>query len=76
MLFIIKLINVLAFIKQCLCLNAEEVCIIENENQKKVSVIYHIDKQVYLCIILPQFDTKDAGTFVNQASNLLVIHLY
>lgn len=64
---------VLAFVKQCLCHNKEEVCIIENENHKKISVIYHIDKQIYLCIILPQFDTKDAGTLVNQASNLLAI---
>lgn len=62
-----------AFVKQCLCQNAEEVCIIENENHKKISVIYHIDKQIYLCIILQQFDTKYAGTLVNQASNLLAI---
>lgn len=67
-MLLIKLIDVLAFVKQCLCRNAEEVCIIENENQKKVSVIYHIDKQIYLCIILPQFNTKDAGTFVNQVN--------
>ncbi|XP_070150571.1 proteasome assembly chaperone 1 [Polyergus mexicanus] len=60
------------FVKQCLCRNAEEVCIIENENQKKVSVIYHIDKQIYLCIILPQFNIKNAGTFVNQISDLLL----
>jgi len=56
-----------------LCHNAEEVCIIETEDHKKVSVIYHIDKQIYLCIVLPHFDTKNAGTLVNQVINLLVI---
>ncbi|XP_072757030.1 proteasome assembly chaperone 1 [Anoplolepis gracilipes] len=60
------------FVKQCLCHNKEEVCIIENEDDKKVSAIYHIDKQVYLCIILLQFDTKNAGTLVNQISDLLL----
>ncbi|KYM81559.1 Proteasome assembly chaperone 1 [Atta colombica] len=38
------------FVEQCLCPKMEEVCIIENENHKKVSVIYHIDKQIYVCI--------------------------
>lgn len=53
----------------------EEVCIIENENHKKVSVIYHIDKQVYVCVILPLFDTKNAGKFVNQVWLAYDIHL-
>lgn len=51
----------------------EEVCVIENENHRKVSVIYQIDKQIYMCIILPQFDTKNAGKFVNEACTLLAL---
>ncbi|KYN21060.1 Proteasome assembly chaperone 1 [Trachymyrmex cornetzi] len=38
------------FVEQCLCSKMEEACIIENENHKKVSVIYQIDKQIYVCI--------------------------
>jgi hypothetical protein len=56
-----------AFVEQCLCPKMEEACIIENEKRKKVSVIYQIDKQIYICIILPQFDTKNAGKFINEA---------
>lgn len=56
----------------------EEVCVIENENHTKVSVIYQIDKQIYICTILPQFDTKNAGKFVNEACTYFVscdVHL-
>ncbi|KAG5308907.1 PSMG1 protein, partial [Pseudoatta argentina] len=60
------------FVKQCLCPKMEEACIIENENHKKVSVIYQIDKQIYVCVILPLFDTKNAGKFVNQIYDLLL----
>lgn len=47
----------------------EEACIIEDENHRKLSVIYQIDKQIYMCIILPQFDMKNAGKLVNEACN-------
>lgn len=57
---------VLAFAEQCLCREAEKACVIENENNKKVSVIYQIDRQTYLCLILPQFNTKDAGMFISE----------
>lgn len=60
------------FVEQCLCPKAEEACVIENENHKRVSVIYQIDKQIYVCIILSQFDTKNAGTLVNQIYDLLL----
>ncbi|XP_011647384.1 proteasome assembly chaperone 1 isoform X1 [Pogonomyrmex barbatus] len=50
-----------------------EACIIEDENQKKVSVIYHIDKQKYMCMILPQFDTRNAGKLINQISDIIQI---
>ncbi|XP_024869805.1 proteasome assembly chaperone 1 [Temnothorax curvispinosus] len=59
------------FVEQCLCPKTEEACIVENENRRKVSVIYQIDKQIYMCIILPQFDTKNAGKLVNQMYDLL-----
>jgi len=45
----------------------EEACVIEDETHKRVSVIYQIDEQIYVCLILPQFDTKNAGKLVNQA---------
>ncbi|XP_036147154.1 uncharacterized protein LOC105839688 isoform X2 [Monomorium pharaonis] len=53
-------------------LKMEEVCIIENENHKRVSVIYEINKQAYMCIVLPQFDTKNAGKLVNKIYDLLL----
>lgn len=70
---------VLAFAEQCLCHKAEEACIIKDKNDKKVSVIYEMDKQLYLCIILPQFNAKDAGILINEAGtffNQLYIYLY
>ncbi|XP_011138918.2 uncharacterized protein LOC105182867 isoform X1 [Harpegnathos saltator] len=60
------------FAQQCLCHKIEESCIIKDENDKKVSVIYEMDKQLYLCIILPQFNTKDTGIFINEISDLLL----
>ncbi|XP_011706399.1 PREDICTED: proteasome assembly chaperone 1 [Wasmannia auropunctata] len=59
------------FVEQCLCSKMKEACVIENENRKKVSAIYQIDKQIYICIILSQFDTKNTGEFVNQIYDLL-----
>lgn len=59
------------FVKQCLCHNTEEVCIIETEDHKKVSIIHHINKQIYLCMVLPHFDAKNSGILVNQISDLL-----
>jgi len=69
---IIKSINfILVFAEQCFCQKAKKVCIIENEDQKEVSIIYHIKEQVYLCVILSRFLVKNAGNFINQASTLL-----
>jgi len=61
----------ISFVEHGLCPIMEEACIIEDENHKRVSVIYHCDKQIYICLILPQFDTKNAGKFVNQIYDLL-----
>ncbi|XP_011861333.1 PREDICTED: uncharacterized protein LOC105558331 isoform X2 [Vollenhovia emeryi] len=61
-------------VQQCLCRNTEEVCVVESENGsrgRKVAVIYKIDKQTCICVILPQFDTKNAATFVKQMHDLL-----
>jgi len=71
---IIKSINfILAFVEQCFCHKAKRVCIIENENQKEVSIIYHVKEQIYLCVILSRFVIKNAGDFISQASTLLTI---
>ncbi|XP_032683301.1 uncharacterized protein LOC116849836 isoform X2 [Odontomachus brunneus] len=60
------------FVEHCLCHNVEEACIIKDENDKKVSIIYEIDKQLYVCTILQQFNIKDAGILINEISNLLL----
>ncbi|XP_014489501.1 PREDICTED: uncharacterized protein LOC106752361 isoform X2 [Dinoponera quadriceps] len=60
------------FAEQCLCHKVEEACVIKNKNDKKVSAIYEMDKQLYLCIILPQFNTKDAGILINELFDLLL----
>lgn len=57
-----------AFVEQCFCRKATKVCTVENESLKEVSAIYHVEKQIYLCLILPQFVVRDAGEFTNQAS--------
>lgn len=73
-LFIFKLIIynfcASAFAQQCLCREAEEMCVIEDADNKKISAIYEIDKEIYLCIILPRFNTKDAGTLINEVNTL------
>ncbi|XP_011158099.1 proteasome assembly chaperone 1 [Solenopsis invicta] len=71
-LIIIEGDPLIPFVEQCLCSKMEEACIIENEKHKKVSVIYQINKQIYICIVLPQFDTKNAGKFINEINDLLL----
>ncbi|XP_020294438.1 proteasome assembly chaperone 1 [Pseudomyrmex gracilis] len=61
-----------SFMAQSLCHKLDETCIIENEHRKKVSVIYKIDKGMYLCTFLSQFDTREAGKFIEQLSDLLL----
>ncbi|KAL0129813.1 hypothetical protein PUN28_001813 [Cardiocondyla obscurior] len=50
----------------------KQMCVIENENHRNVSVIYQVDKEIYLCIILPQFDAKNAGQLVDQMHDLFL----
>lgn len=59
----------LAFVEQSLCDKIEEVCTID-DNDKKVSVIYQVDQKIYLCIILPQFNTDNAGVLISKVSTL------
>ncbi|EZA48971.1 Proteasome assembly chaperone [Ooceraea biroi] len=62
----------ISFVEQCFCREAEKVCVIKNDNQKEVSAIYHIEKQIYLCVILPLFAMKDAAGFISQISEVLL----
>ncbi|KAH0950100.1 hypothetical protein HN011_008073 [Eciton burchellii] len=59
------------FVEQCFCHKAKKVCIIENENQKEVSIIYRVKEQIYLCLILSRFVMKNAGDFISQISDIL-----
>nr|XP_012225750.1 PREDICTED: uncharacterized protein LOC105674177 [Linepithema humile] len=64
--------SLISFMQQYLLYKLEEACIIQNENGTKVSIIFHqTDKNIYLCIILPQLDTKYAEKFINTISDLL-----
>ncbi|XP_053984858.1 proteasome assembly chaperone 1 [Hylaeus volcanicus] len=61
----------LDFTRECLCQNAEEVCLVEDENKTKVCIIYQINDEVYLCIVSPQLDIKFSGKLVDKMSEIL-----
>lgn len=63
--------DLISFVEQSLCDKIEEVCTID-DNDKKVSVIYQVDQKIYLCIILPQFNTNNAGVLISKISKFLV----
>lgn len=59
------------FSKECLCHHSEEVCVIEDHNDKKLATIFQVNKDLYVCIVVPSFDTKCAGEFVIKIKDIL-----
>ncbi|KAK2589240.1 hypothetical protein KPH14_002041 [Odynerus spinipes] len=59
------------FSKECLCHDSEEVCIIEDHCNKKLVTIFQVNKDLYVCIVAPNFDIKLAGELVLNISDIL-----
>ncbi|XP_076164543.1 proteasome assembly chaperone 1 [Ptiloglossa arizonensis] len=62
----------LDFSRECLCQNLEEVCLIEDENKKKICIIYQINNEIYLCMVSPHFNVKYSGKLVDKMSDILL----
>lgn len=56
------------FLKEGLCHDAKEICVIQDEHNKELAVIYQVNEDLYVCIIARNFDTKLAGEFVIKVS--------
>ncbi|KAF7394886.1 hypothetical protein HZH66_008060 [Vespula vulgaris] len=64
---------IIDFLKEGLCHDAEEICIIQDKCNKELATIYQVNKDLYICIIPRNFDTKFAGEFVIKISEILSI---
>ncbi|XP_043258101.1 proteasome assembly chaperone 1 [Colletes gigas] len=62
----------LDFTKECLCQSSEEACLVEDENKKKMCIIYQVNDDVYLCIVSPRFNVKFSGKLVDKISDILL----
>lgn len=61
------------FTRECLCQNAEEVCVVQDEHQKRVLVIYKINDEVHLSMVSPRVDVKYSGKIIDKVSDILTI---
>ncbi|XP_031825489.1 proteasome assembly chaperone 1 [Nomia melanderi] len=60
------------FSRQCLCQNSEEVCLVEDEDERKMCIIYQVNNGTYLCVVSPRFDVKFSGKLVDKISELIL----
>lgn len=60
------------FTRECLCQDAEEICVIQDDQQKKVLVICKINDEIHFCMISPHFDIKYSGKIIDKVSDILV----
>ncbi|CAK9822535.1 Proteasome assembly chaperone 1 [Anthophora retusa] len=58
---------------KCLCQNFEEMCFVEDDNQKKICTLYQVNDNVYLCAVSPRFDTKFSARLVDKMGETISI---
>ncbi|XP_076235479.1 proteasome assembly chaperone 1 [Calliopsis andreniformis] len=73
MLIVVEGEMLIGFSKECLCQNSEEVCVVEDEKQTKICIMYQVNDEAYLCLISPRFDVKFSGKLIDKMSHVLSI---
>lgn len=51
------------------------MCVVKDEKQNKICIIYQIADEVYLCLVSPKFDVKLSGKLTDKV-HTISLHIY